>query len=164
MRLAVFAFLALAAVAGWCGFILCTLYAGSSQYSKDLRYALSFYPYAERVHVHSQILTIRNMPVVGLNIVSFSLFGNDPKYCAGAISNARLMSVYYSGWTMRVYAATNVPTDVITTLRNLHVHVIIEDVTVGMQSRFNVALDLTVTRYSVFIAPPLNKKKNIFDW
>ena len=61
---------------------------------------------------------------------------------------------------MRVYATTNVPTDVITTLQDLHVHVIVAlDGAVGMQSRFNVALDLTVTRYSVFIAPPLNKKK-----
>ena len=107
--------------------------------------------------MHSQIRIIRNMSVVGYNIVSFSLFGDDPKYFAGAISNARLMSVYYSGWTMRVYAATNVPTDVIRNLRDLHVHVIVVlGGVVGMQSRFNVALDPTVTRYSIFIAT-LNK-------
>ncbi|KAK2169975.1 hypothetical protein LSH36_5g04040 [Paralvinella palmiformis] len=39
----------------------------------------------------------------GTKIISFSLYGKDPKSTMGAIRNAQLMPVYYPGWTMRVY-------------------------------------------------------------
>lgn len=42
-------------------------------------------------------------------VVSFSLFGSNPKYLVGIIENAKLMEKYYSGWEMRVYVNHTVP-------------------------------------------------------
>lgn len=36
-------------------------------------------------------------------LITFSLWGNDPKYCVGAIRNAELASKVYPGWTCRFY-------------------------------------------------------------
>jgi len=37
------------------------------------------------------------------NIISMSLYGTDPMYLNGAITNARLTPEVFPGWTMRVY-------------------------------------------------------------
>tara|TARA_R110002126_G_C10490983_1_gene504839 strand:- start:71727 stop:72437 length:711 start_codon:yes stop_codon:yes gene_type:complete len=36
-------------------------------------------------------------------LITFSLWGNDPKYCVGAIRNAQLALKVYPGWTCRFY-------------------------------------------------------------
>ena len=36
-------------------------------------------------------------------LITFSLWGNDPKYCVGAIRNAHLALKVYPGWTCRFY-------------------------------------------------------------
>jgi len=36
-------------------------------------------------------------------IIAFSLWGDDPKYCVGAVKNARLAARLYPGWTCRFY-------------------------------------------------------------
>ena len=36
-------------------------------------------------------------------LITFSLWGNDPKYCVGAIRNAHLALKIYPGWTCRFY-------------------------------------------------------------
>jgi hypothetical protein len=36
-------------------------------------------------------------------IISFSLWGSDPRYCHGAVTNAILAKRYYPGWTCRFY-------------------------------------------------------------
>ena len=41
-------------------------------------------------------------------LISFSLYGDDPKYLMGAIRNACLVPLYYPGWQMRVYCADDV--------------------------------------------------------
>jgi hypothetical protein len=38
-----------------------------------------------------------------MNVVSFSLWGDKPKYTIGAIRNAELASSWYRGWTCRFY-------------------------------------------------------------
>jgi hypothetical protein len=43
------------------------------------------------------------------NVISFSLWGNDPKYCVGAIQNAKLAQEIYPGWTCRFYCGSSVP-------------------------------------------------------
>ena len=34
-------------------------------------------------------------------VISFSLYGNDPKYCVGAIKNAKLAKYIYPDWVCR---------------------------------------------------------------
>ncbi len=42
-------------------------------------------------------------------IVAFSLWGNDPKYCVGAIRNAQLVAKHYPGWVYRIYIGSFTP-------------------------------------------------------
>ena len=42
-------------------------------------------------------------------IISFSLWGNDPKYCVGAIRNAQLAQKYFPEWICRFYCGRDVP-------------------------------------------------------
>lgn len=51
------------------------------------------------------------------NIISMSLFGNNPKYVQGAIENAMLAARDWPGWTLRFYYGADVPDDVIQVLR-----------------------------------------------
>lgn len=36
-------------------------------------------------------------------VISFSLWGEDPKYCVGAVKNAELAAIHYPGWECRFY-------------------------------------------------------------
>lgn len=42
-------------------------------------------------------------------IISFSLWGNDPKYCVGAIKNVKLSKSIYPDWICRFYLHKDVP-------------------------------------------------------
>ena len=42
-------------------------------------------------------------------IISFSLWGNKPKYCVGAIRNAQLAQKYFPEWECRFYCGRDVP-------------------------------------------------------
>lgn len=50
---------------------------------------------------------------IDVNVVSFSLFGNDPLYGETAILNADAMPAVYPGWKMRVYHDDSVPEHVL---------------------------------------------------
>lgn len=52
-------------------------------------------------------------------MISMSLYGNDPKYIQGAISNARLKDTYFPGWALRFYVSRSIPTDVVQKLKDL---------------------------------------------
>lgn len=54
-------------------------------------------------------------------IISFSLYGNNPKYCQGAIENAKLCPIIYPGWIMRLYYDYTVPKHYIDELKKLDV-------------------------------------------
>lgn len=49
-------------------------------------------------------------------LITFSLWGDNPKYCAGAVQNAKLAQTLYPGWTCRFYIGRSVPTDTYTAL------------------------------------------------
>lgn len=51
-------------------------------------------------------------------IISFSLWGNNPKYTIGAIKNADLAETVYPGWICRFYIGQSVPPDIIETLKS----------------------------------------------
>ncbi len=63
-------------------------------------------------------------------IISFSLWGDNPKYTAGAIENARLIKeVYGKEWLGRYYCGTSVPHSFIAQLRSFRwVEVIVMNV------------------------------------
>ena len=44
-----------------------------------------------------------------MQLITFSLFGDNPLYCVGAVENARLAKEIYPDWTARFYVAQDVP-------------------------------------------------------
>src|SRR5688500_9672953 len=51
-----------------------------------------------------------------MNYIAFSIYGGAPKYAAGICKNAILAKHWYAGWKVVVYAAKDVPADVISYL------------------------------------------------
>ncbi len=51
-------------------------------------------------------------------IISFSLWGNNPKYTVGAIRNAELALKIYPDWICRFYTGNSVPTEIIHKLQS----------------------------------------------
>ena len=49
-------------------------------------------------------------------LISFCLWGSNPKYCIGAIQNADLALSIYPDWICRFYCNKNVPTEIIKNL------------------------------------------------
>lgn len=50
-------------------------------------------------------------------MIAFSLWGDNPKYCIGAIKNAILTNEIYSGWISRFYCGRSVPINILDQLR-----------------------------------------------
>jgi len=50
-------------------------------------------------------------------IISFSLWGNNPKYTVGAIYNAQLATIIYPDWISRFYIGSDVPKDILSRLQ-----------------------------------------------
>ncbi len=51
-------------------------------------------------------------------IISFSLWGTNPKYTHGALKNADLAEEIYPNWICRFYVGTSTPSDIITQLES----------------------------------------------
>ena len=54
-----------------------------------------------------------------MKVISFSLWGNNPKYCVGAIRNAELALKIYPGWQTRFYCGSSTPASVMDELENI---------------------------------------------
>jgi hypothetical protein len=52
-------------------------------------------------------------------IISYSLWGADPKYCVGALRNAELIPKIYPGWIGRFYIGRSVPQQLVPALQGL---------------------------------------------
>lgn len=59
-----------------------------------------------------------------MRVVSYSLWGNNPKYNIGALKNAELVSELYPGWQARFYVGTNTPVETINGLHERGAYVI----------------------------------------
>ena len=57
-------------------------------------------------------------------VISFSLWGNNPKYTIGAVRNAELIPLIYPGWIGRFYCANTVPINIIEKLSNLNSEIV----------------------------------------
>lgn len=86
-------------------------------------------------------------------IISFSLYGDNPKYCIGAIKNIKLQPEIYPGWICRVYINNSVPINYIDEIKKLGAEVIDMSNTnlekFGMFWRFLAYDDLDVERFIV---------------
>ena len=56
---------------------------------------------------------------MGKKVISFSLYGKQPKYTMGAVANARHANRAYPGWVCRFYVADDVPKGIVS---RLHAH------------------------------------------
>jgi hypothetical protein len=61
------------------------------------------------------------------NIISFSLWGTNPKYTIGAIRNAELCKMIYPDWICRFYIGSDVPKNIISDLKTLQSETIMMD-------------------------------------
>lgn len=61
----------------------------------------------------------------GMRLITFSLFGENPLYCAGAVENARLAKEIYSDWKARFYVAEDVPEEYINQLKDYDAEVVV---------------------------------------
>lgn len=58
-------------------------------------------------------------------VISFSLWGNNPKYTIGAIRNAELAPEIYPGWTCRFYVGEDVPDEITVKLLDLKSEIVL---------------------------------------
>ena len=54
-----------------------------------------------------------NFPAEKTNVLSYSLYGDDPRYTVGALANSELYKDTFPGWSMRVYHDNSVPRDIL---------------------------------------------------
>jgi hypothetical protein len=86
-------------------------------------------------------------------VISFGLYGSNPKYTVGAIHNVEAAKIYFPGWICRFYITSDVPDDIVVTLKKLGAE--IEQIPSGkgyisgMFWRFLVASDPTVDRFII---------------
>lgn len=50
-------------------------------------------------------------------VISYSLWGTDPKYCTGAVQNASTAKIFYPGWESWFYCGKSVPSSTIESLK-----------------------------------------------
>jgi len=53
-----------------------------------------------------------------MKIISYSLWGDNPKYTVGAIRNAQMCREFYPNWIARFYVGKSVPMDIVSALKN----------------------------------------------
>ena len=59
-----------------------------------------------------------------MRLITFSLFGDNPLYCVGAVENAKIARVIYPEWTARFYVAQDVPEHYIEEIKNYGAEVV----------------------------------------
>lgn len=92
-------------------------------------------------------------PSLERRVLSFGLYGADPKYTQGAVRNAELRDTFFPGWVCRFYVTDDVPLDVLARLKELGAEVLSvpqgQGRAAGMFFRFLVAADPSVDRFVV---------------
>jgi hypothetical protein len=76
-------------------------------------------------------------------LIVYSLWGSRPMYTYGAIQNAKAAKEFFPGWSVRMYHNAAVPADVLETLRNLDVELVLvePDGSYGMFWRFRALFE-----------------------
>lgn len=55
--------------------------------------------------------------MAGVNCISFSLYGSDPKYLSGSVANAKDVVKFYPSWKMHIWVSDEIPEEVKTSLK-----------------------------------------------
>jgi len=108
-------------------------------------------------------------------VISFSLWGSNPKYITGALENIKARDIFYKGWVCRFYIHTSVPQESIDLISLMpDCEVIIKDGDVGKKReengmfwRFEVIKDPEVERFIIRDSDSrlsLREKVCIKDW
>ena len=112
--------------------------------------------HAVRAPMRQQLQQIRSLGASNeVRVISYGLYGKDPRYTIGVLRNAQLAPIVYPGWRVRVYLDRTVPQDVVSQLTKLGAELIrMDDSSMGggiggMFWRFLVAADDTVDRFIV---------------
>jgi len=85
-----------------------------------------------------------------INVLSYSLYGKNPRYTEGAIENAKLVRVVYPGWIMKVYHDNTVPTTVLDSLKEHGVELVYATdfaIVNQMSWRFTPASNRSISRF-----------------
>ena len=85
-------------------------------------------------------------------IISFSIWGSNPKYADAAIANAKLQPEIYPGWGCRFYIDETVPVTIINQLKDLGSEIVMmpkSDGNYGLFWRFEPLKDLAIDRFIV---------------
>lgn len=106
------------------------------------------------------------------NVISFSLWGNSPRYLTGAQNNAIVARYLYPGWSVRFYVDRSVPDAILKVLvaQGADVRIVREDLPAGQYGlfwRFLVEDDPGVERYLIRDADSvMNIKERVAvqDW
>ncbi|TDA47890.1 tetratricopeptide repeat protein [Burkholderia pyrrocinia] len=100
------------------------------------------------------------------NVIAYSLYGANPRYCEPAVMNARIVDELFPGWTCRVYLDDTVPLHVIERLRQAGAQVVQVDERTRREIpatmwRFLVMDDPSVVRYLVRDADALLSEREV---
>ena len=106
------------------------------------------------------------------NVIVFSLWGQDPRYLTGAVTNAIVARYLYPGWTVRFYVDQSVPQEVRTRLaaegaKVLRVHADWPATQYGLFWRFFVEDDEEVDLYLIRDADSvmnIKERAAVEDW
>ena len=90
--------------------------------------------------------------MAGSKIISFSLWGTDPKYCIGAVENLKLQQEIYPGWICRFYVDSSIPEDTLQVLIDGGAEIVVKNLSDGYEGlfwRFEPGFDETCERFIV---------------
>ena len=101
--------------------------------------------------------------------ISFSLWGDDPKYTQGAIENAKIAKIMFPKWKCRFYVHALVPKPITRELKALGADVInvLRGIDTGMLWRFDPLLDKTIDRFIVRDTDGIITEREqaaVYDW
>ena len=95
-------------------------------------------------------------------IISFCLWGNNPKYCIGAIKNSELYKTIYPDWICRFYIGSDVDINIISRLIKNDCEIIIvpysKNTWINMLWRFKPIIDSEV---DIFICRDTDSRLNL---
>lgn len=95
-------------------------------------------------------------------IISFCLWGNNPKYTIGAIKNARLTNKIYPGWISRFYCSSkSTPNDIIRELKNINNVEIVMTLNDGWVCMFDRFLPASESDVDVMISRDTDSRLNL---
>jgi hypothetical protein len=101
------------------------------------------------IYIPNEIIS-NEVVINKVNVLAFSLYGSDPRYIIGAIENAKLIPLVFSGWKMIVFFDNSVPVHVQRLLQSHNVEMI--DMTASLITnarswRFSVASNRSISRF-----------------